>query len=113
MFSRPRLVVHSSGSSPTTRRGPRRIRRETVSTTPRPSSRSGRTNRRETRAQSSAASDGIGVDNVGVRYNPGAEVSIPKAQEWADWRSDVVLYHELVHAMDDTSGHRAEGQVDQ
>lgn len=52
--------------------------------------------------------DGDGV-NSRVRINPGmgpiapADADLTK-DKWLPWRSDVLLYHELVHSMDQTYG---------
>jgi hypothetical protein len=40
-----------------------------------------------------------------ITMNPGRDVAVPGATDtWLPMRSDVLLYHELVHAMDQTSG---------
>ena len=50
---------------------------------------------------------GEGVDSR-VRYNPGVDIAPADADltqdQWLPWRSDVLLYHELVHSMDHTYG---------
>ncbi len=50
---------------------------------------------------------GAGVDSR-VRYNPGVDIAPADADltqdQWLPWRSDVLLYHELVHSMDQTYG---------
>ncbi|MGN6104042.1 MAG: M91 family zinc metallopeptidase [Kofleriaceae bacterium] len=50
---------------------------------------------------------GVGVDSR-VRMNPGQSIAPADADltqdRWLPWRSDVLLYHELVHSMDQTYG---------
>lgn len=49
--------------------------------------------------------------NSRVRYNPGQTISPEGAVDaWLPWRSDVLLYHELVHSLDQTSGTMANGK---
>ncbi|MCB9564960.1 MAG: hypothetical protein H6708_31635 [Kofleriaceae bacterium] len=53
-------------------------------------------------------SDGVGTDSR-VRFNPGDTPIAPNnydgaQDEWLPWRSDVLLYHELVHSRDQTRG---------
>lgn len=48
--------------------------------------------------------------NSRVRYNPGQSISPDGAIDaWLPFRSDVLLYHELVHSLDQTSGTLANG----
>jgi hypothetical protein len=57
---------------------------------------------------------GEGTDSR-VRINPGTEIAPGDADldqdRWLPWRSDVLLYHELVHSMEHTSGTMERGNV--
>lgn len=58
--------------------------------------------------RSADGTSGAGV-NSRVRYNPGMGGIAPadadlSQDHWLPWRSDVLLYHELVHSLDQTRG---------
>lgn len=66
----------------------------------------------EDASKASLKADGTANDgtNSRVRYNPGQSITPEGAiDKWLPFRSDVLLYHELVHSMDQTGGTLANG----
>jgi hypothetical protein len=56
--------------------------------------------------------DNKGGSNTTIAYTAGYPLNQPAEEQWAkDARSDVVLYHEMVHALNDTQGTQLTGKI--